>query len=192
MKRRSAVLPSACCLAGSVNSVIVLPFVRVTVSCPESSFASLPLLISGPFVSRRIAREFWSSFAPAGWRSFYLVAYVSSEREKHRIIQTNVHSSLTCAKAKFSVRSSTSSVVACEKFKRIIFIPASVTFSRGSRCSLVGPIVATILDSCRPLSLEGSGSKNEVFVKVRRVWTKEAERVVCTNEDTAARNIVVG
>ena len=51
------------------------------------------------------------------------------------------------ASAKFSHRSSTSSRVACEKFSRITVIPALTTLNSGSRCSDVGPIVATILVS---------------------------------------------
>jgi len=65
-----------------------------------------------------------------------------------------------------------SALTAWEKFSRIMRIPASTTALRGSYCSDVGPMVATILVSCNAffppllgsLGAVGSGKLNVVLI----------------------------
>ena len=69
-------------------------------------------------------------------------------------------------------RNSTSSGVAWEKLRRMQLTPALTQRRSGSSCSLVGPMVATILTRGRCKSdrmMEGSG-------KSKVVWNEEENR----------------
>ena len=97
----------------------------------------------------------------------------------------NVTTILTSAAAKFVQRISTSSLVACEKLRRIIFMPAAVTRSNGSACSDVGPIVATILVNSGVLGVAAGSGKRNVVVTMDRPSQGEANADDDDDEATA-------